>query len=67
MWLMTQPGLATALVDFTSDLSPLIIGLLGSQGLSAGFIIVAAIREYLSQKIELTKETPAAADRRDAA
>jgi hypothetical protein len=67
MWPMMQPGFATAIVDFTSDLSPLIISLVGLLGFSAGFIIFAAIREHLSQKTELMKETPASEDRRDAA
>ena len=67
MWPMTQPGLAMAIVDFTSDLSLLVSGLSGLLGLSAGFIIFAAIREHLAQKTERMKETPAAEDRRDAA
>jgi hypothetical protein len=67
MWPMTQPGLATTIVDFTSALSPLILGLLGLLGWSAGFIILAALREPLSQKTALMKETRAAEDRRDAA
>jgi hypothetical protein len=65
---MTQPGLATAIVDFTSELSPLVIGLLGLLGLSAGFILFSAIREHLSQKTEpVGREASAAEDRRDAA
>jgi len=56
-----------AVVDFTNDLSPLLIGLLGLLELSAGFIIFAAVHEHLSQKIERMKGTPAAEDRRDAA
>jgi hypothetical protein len=68
MWPMTQSGLATAIVDFTSDLSPLIIGLLGLLGLSAGFIVFVASREHLSRKIEpMAKETHASEDHRDAA
>jgi hypothetical protein len=67
MWPITQPGLAMAIVDFTKDLSPLLIGLLGLVALSAGFIIVAAIQEHLSQTTERRKEPPAAEDRRDAA
>jgi hypothetical protein len=67
MWPITPPGLATAIVDLTNDLSPLLIGLVGVLGLSAGFIILRAIQEYLSQKTERRKETPAAEDRRDAA
>jgi len=56
-----------AIVDFTNDLSPLLIGLLGLLELSAGFIIFAAIRGHLSQQTARMKETPAAEDRRDAA
>ena len=67
MWPITQPGLATAIVDLTNDFSPLLIGLVGVLELSAGFIIFAAIQEYLSQKTERMEETPAAEDRRDAA
>ncbi len=68
MWPMTQPGLATAVVDFTSALSPLTIGLLGLMWLSVGFIVFVAIREHLSQKTKLMgKETPASEDHRDAA
>lgn len=64
MWtLMTQPGLATAVVDFTHDLSLLTIRLLGLVGLSAGMILFAAIRHSLSQQIELgAKTAPVAAD-----
>ena len=67
MWSLTQPGLAMAIVDCTSDLSPLLIGLLGLLGSSAGFIIFVALREHRSQKTARMKETPAAEDRRDAA
>ncbi len=68
MWPMTQPGLATAVVDFTSALSPLTIGLLGLMWLSVGFIVFVAIREHLSRKIEpMAKETATSEDHRDAA
>jgi hypothetical protein len=67
MWSLTQPGVATALVDCTSDLWPLILGLLGLLGLSTGVIIFAAISEHLWQKTALLKEPPAAEDRREAA
>jgi hypothetical protein len=68
MWPLPQPGLATALIDFTSTLSPLIIGLLGIVWLSAGFIVCLAIREHLAQKAELpAKKLPASEDHRDAA
>ena len=67
MWPITQPGLAMAIVDFTHDLSPLLIGLLGLLELSAGFIIFAAIRGHLSEKTARMKGAPATEDRRDAA
>ncbi len=69
MWpIMTQSGLATAVVDFTDALSPLTIGLLGLMWLSVGFISFAAIREHLSRKTEsMAKETAASEDHRDAA
>jgi hypothetical protein len=65
---MTQLGLATIILDFTRDLSPLIIGLLSILWLSVGFIIFAAIQEHRSRKtILLEKETPVSEDHRDAA
>ena len=66
MWPITQPGLAMAIVDFSNDLSPLLIGLLGVLGLSAGFILLAAVHAHRSQKTARV-ETPAVEDRRDAA
>ena len=67
MWPITQPGLAMAIVDFTNDLSPLLIGFLGLLELSAGFIILAAFQEHRSQKTARMKAMPAVEDRRDAA
>jgi len=68
MWPMTQPGLATAVVDFTNALSPLTIGLPDLLWLSAWIIVFAAIREHLSQETEfMGKKTPASEDHRDAA
>jgi hypothetical protein len=55
-----------AIVDFSNDLSPLLIGLLGVLGLSAGFILLAAVHAHRSQK-SARVETPAVEDRRDAA
>jgi len=66
MWPITQPGLATAIVDFTNDLSPLLIGLVGVLALAAGFIILVAVQAHRSQKTGHV-ETPAVEDRRDAA
>jgi hypothetical protein len=67
MWPITQPGLALAIVDFTSALSPLLSGLLGVLGFSAGLILFTALRGHLAQKIARMKGTPAFEDRRDAA
>jgi hypothetical protein len=68
MWPMMQPGLAAALIDFTSTLSPLIIGLLAVMWLSTGFIVFSAIREHLARKAEFpAKDIPASEDHRDAA
>jgi hypothetical protein len=55
-----------AIVDFTNDLSPLLIGLLGVLALSAGCIILAAVRAHRSQQTARV-ETPAVEDCRDAA
>jgi hypothetical protein len=69
MWnFITQPGLASAVVDFTSELSPVIVGLLGLVGLSAGMIVFAAIRYHRSQRTQPTAGTaPASTDQREAA
>ena len=67
MWPMPQPGVATTIIDFTSGLSLLIIGLWGLLGLSVGFILFAAIRGHLSQNIDRMQGTAAYEDRRDAA
>ncbi len=69
MWnFITQPGLASAVVDFTSDLSPVIVGLLSLVGLSAGMIVFAAIRHHLSQSTKpAAKTAPTSKDRQEAA
>lgn len=69
MWsFMPQSGLATAVLDFTKDLSPLGIGLFGLLVLSAGLIAFAAIRHHLTEKTTLVTDTaPAGTDHREAA
>lgn len=58
MWnFMTQPGIATTVVDFTSEFSPLLIGLVGLVGLSAAMLAVIAIRHYLVEKTRLVPRT----------
>ena len=69
MWSFSiQPGLATAIADFTNALSLLTFGLVGLMGLSAGMIVFAAMRHYLSEKTQTAIETaPAFTDYREAA
>jgi len=67
-YFIPQLGLASAVLDFTNDLSLLLVGLVGLVWLSGGIIAFIALRHYLSQKIEPVAETRAAStDRRDAA
>jgi hypothetical protein len=67
MW-PTQPGLASAVIDCTRELSPVIVGLLSLAGLSAGMLVFAAIRHHLSQRTPPVAGTaPAATDQREAA
>ena len=69
MWSFSiQPGFATALVDFTNDLSLLTVGLLGLMGLCAGMIAFAAARHYLAEKARPAVEAaPSFPDYRKAA
>ena len=69
MWTFTmQPGLATAVVDFTNDFSPLLVSLVSVVWLSAGMIVCFALQHFLTQKTEPSAETtPAPADYRTAA
>jgi|RhiMetdeSRZDD1v2_1073273.scaffolds.fasta_scaffold3240603_1 hypothetical protein len=50
MSFIAQAGYATAVVNFTNDLSSLFVGLIGMTTLSAAVIIVEAVRYHLSQK-----------------
>jgi hypothetical protein len=69
MWgFITQSGIATASVDFTSALSLLSVGLLSALGLVAGIITLSAIRYSLAQKSEsAVPETPIPVSYREAA
>lgn len=69
MWdFVAQPGIVSAVVEFTNELSLLIVGLVGLVWLSAGAIVVAAIHYYLSQKTKpAASTTPFATDHREAA
>lgn len=67
MWhFVTQPGLATVVLDLTNDLSWLGVGLLGLMALAAGSIASAAIRHHAFQSTKPAVET-APADYREAA
>jgi len=52
MSFIAQAGYATAVVDFTSDLSSLFVGLIGVTALAAAMIVVEAIRAHTSRKPE---------------
>jgi hypothetical protein len=69
MWsFLNQSGLATGSLDFTNDLSLLLIGLLSVMWLSTGIIVWIAISHYLLQKPESVKNlVSTAAEQQDAA
>lgn len=69
MWnVMPQAGLTTTVIDLTSELSPLLFGLLGLLGLSAGMIAWITIRYYWSQKADtIEKAVSSAESQREAA
>jgi len=69
MWgIVPQSGLTTTILDFTNDLSPLIVGFIGLTWLSAAMIAVRAIKHYLSQKSKSAEEpTAIPTNHRDAA
>ena len=65
---MNPYGLPTTVLDFTNDLSPLLVGLVCLVGLSGGMIVWATVRHYWSEKIRLaTRTAPTSVDHRDAA
>jgi len=69
MWtIITQPGLVTTIVDFTTALSPLVVGLVSLVGLSAGMIVWAALQDRWARKPQPHTETlPTAAESQKAA
>jgi len=69
MWnFITQSGMATTVVDFTNEFSPLLVGLVSLVWLSVGVIVVIAIRHYLTEKTRLGRRTEVSTvDRRKAA
>ena len=69
MWTFSNySGMATSVVDFTTEFSPLLVGLVSLVWVSIGMIAVIAIRQYLSEQSQPTLQlTLAAPDHRDAA
>lgn len=70
MWgIMPQwSGLSTTVLDFTNDLSLLLVGLVGLIWLSAGMIVVMTVQHYLSQRAKpLEKALSTPVDHREAA
>lgn len=69
MWTFSNySGMATAVVDLTTELSPLLVGLVSLVWVSIGMIAVIAIRHYLSQQSQPTPQvTPTALDYRKVA
>ena len=59
MWsFMTQPGLATAVLDLTDAFAWLGVGLLGLTALTAWGITCIAVRHQLSERATGTATTP---------
>ena len=52
----TSSGIATTVVDFTTELSPLLVGLVGLVAVSAGMIALSALRDYWSQRVQPTPQ-----------
>ncbi|HJY84597.1 MAG TPA: hypothetical protein VKK81_26380 [Candidatus Binatia bacterium] len=69
MWtFVMQPELATAIVDFTNELSPLLVGLGSVVWLSAGMIVFATLQHFAIQNTKPSAETtPTPMDYRAAA
>ena len=69
MWdIFPQSGLTTTVLDFTNDLLPLIVGLIGLTCLSAVMIAAMAIKYSLSQRANSVVETTSTStDHQDAA
>jgi hypothetical protein len=54
---IAQAGHAVTTVDFTSDFSLLLTGLIGMTWFAAGMIVVAALHEWRSQAITTDEAT----------
>ena len=69
MWnFISQSGMARAVVDWTNDLSPLLIGLVSILWVSAAVIFCTTLRYYLAQKVKPEVDaTPSSIKRREAA
>lgn len=66
--IMNLAGLSTIVLDFTDDLSPLLVGLVCLVGLSGGMIAWSAVRHYWSEKTKLALQVaPTSADHQEAA
>jgi hypothetical protein len=62
MWsFIAQSGFANATVDFTNDLSLLLVSLVGLVWVSVGMIAFEAVRHYLSEKARPLAEAGSAA------
>jgi hypothetical protein len=65
---IAQAGYTTTVVDFTTDLSSLLVGLVTLTVLSAGMIAFEAVRYHFAQRTEVpTEMTPATIEYRQAA
>jgi hypothetical protein len=65
---IAQAGYTTTVIDFTNDLSTLLVGLVTLTALSAGAIAIEAIRYHFAQKAEVPIEAaPATIEYRQAA
>ncbi len=57
MWTFSNySGMATAVVDLTTELSPLLIGLVGLMAVSGAMIALSALRYYWSQRRQPTPQ-----------
>ena len=53
---IVQTGYPTTVVNLTTDLSALIVGLVALTALAAGMIAVAAVRDHVAQRAESRRE-----------
>ena len=54
---IVQTGSPTTVVNLTTDLSSLMVGLVALTTLAAGMIAVAAVRYHVAQRAESMRET----------